>query len=280
MPLPASEQLKINWQAPWLKHLPLCAQTAARASDLKVVLNQHCETFKTGGRHALQFIPQADLPDGVAYESHIFNTGGVPTRLNLHDFFNAAIWLTFPKTKAVLNARQAEQINQHGVQHQRGMARDALTLFDENAAILVTSSNEIAAALRDFNWRGALVSTRSQWDLPFSQWDLPFTPQPNARAALYPFGHALLEKLTAPRKAICAHTWIVMVEPQWFAQNLPERLADLDRRLAEQLKSIELNPRDFCPLPVLGVPHFCADNADETFYNDTRIFRAGRTRLM
>ena len=273
MPLPKNEANTINWQDPWLAHLPVFLQICANADDLKTALNAHTAGLYSGNQQPLQFIPQADLPDGVAYESHIFNTGGVPTRLNLHDFFNAAIWLTFPKTKAVLNARQAEQINQHGVQHQRGMARDALTLFDENAAILVTSSNEIATALRDFNWRSALVDTRSQWDLPF-------TPQPNARAALYPFGHALLEKLTAPRKAICAHTWIVMVEPQWFAQNLPERLADLDRRLAEQLKSIELNPRDFCPLPVLGVPHFCADNADETFYNDTRIFRAGRTRLM
>ena len=273
MPLPKNEANTINWQDPWLAHLPVFLQICANADDLKTALNAHTAGLYSGNQQPLQFIPQADLPDGVAYESHIFNTGGVPTRLNLHDFFNAAIWLTFPKTKAVLNARQAEQINQHGVQHQRGMARDALTLFDENAAIFVTSSNEIATALRDFNWRGALVDTRSQWDLPFA-------PQANARAALYPFGHALLEKLTAPRKAICAHTWIVMVEPQWFAQNLTERLADLDRRLAEQLKSIELNPRDFCPLPMLGVPHFCADNADETFYNDARVFRVGRTRLM
>jgi hypothetical protein len=42
-----------------------------------------------------QFIPQEDLPEGVAYEAHISATGNVPTRENLHDFFNALVWLTF-----------------------------------------------------------------------------------------------------------------------------------------------------------------------------------------
>ncbi|GAA5231162.1 hypothetical protein GCM10025794_35750 [Massilia kyonggiensis] len=36
----------------------------------------------------IRFVPQADLPEGVAYEAFIGATGGVPTRENLHDFFN------------------------------------------------------------------------------------------------------------------------------------------------------------------------------------------------
>jgi hypothetical protein len=147
-----------------------------------------------------------------------------------------------------------------------------LTLFDENAGILVTANAGVSDALRKFDWHGALVSTRSLWDSPVQ-------PRLDAQLALYPFGHALLEKLTAPYKAICAHTWLVPVDASWFALPLPDRLRDLDSRLAEQLMSITLNPRDFCPLPILGVPHFWADNVDQTFYNDARVFRAGRTRL-
>jgi hypothetical protein len=79
---------------------------------------------------------------------------------------------------------------------------------------------------------------------------------------------------------MCAHTWILHVPSEWFARTLCERLADIDLRLSAQLKDAQLNPRDFCPLPVLGVPHYCADNVDETFYNDARVFRAGRTRLL
>ena len=276
MPLLFSEQSLINWSAPWLAHLPVVCRELASAPDLKAALNAallHSDSVvHSGGDAPLAFIAQEDLPAGVAYESHIYATGGVPTRLNLHDFFNACIWLTFPKTKAVLNRRQAEQINALGVTHERGMARDALTLFDENAAILVVSDARISAALREFDWGNALVAPRGDWDAPCA-------PRADARAALYPFGHALLEKLTAPRKAMCAHTWVLEVAADWFALPLRERLADLDARLAVQLASIELNPRDFCPLPVLGVPHFSADNADKTFYNDARVFRSGRLRL-
>lgn len=271
--LPQSEQLLINWQAPWLAHLPHVMPNIARADDLIGALNQQVSTHTSGSGKPLHFIAQANLPAQTAYESHIFNTGGVPTRLNLHDFFNAAIWFTFPKTKATLNARQAQQIQTAGVQHARGMARDALTLFDENAAILVTSNPNIADALRNFDWHNALIAPRAQWDNPHQ-------PSAHAQAALYPFGHALLEKLTAPRKAMCAHTWILHVPSEWFARTLCERLADIDLRLSAQLKDAQLNPRDFCPLPVLGVPHYCADNVDETFYNDARVFRAGRTRLL
>ena len=270
--LPISEQLKIDWQAPWLTHLPTAAYDAAHAQDLKITLNAHVADLSSGSGCALRFIAQEALPVNVAYETHIFNTGGVPTRLNLHDFFNATIWLTFPRTKAVLNARQAEQIEKLGVQHERGVARDALTLFDENAAILVTCAPSLAHALREFDWHNTFVSTRSLWDSPFK-------PRSDAKAALYPFGHALLEKLTEPYKAICAHTWVVHVTSDWFKLPLAERLTELDARLAQQLKHIEFNPRDFCPLPILGVPHFWADNRDESFYNDARVFRSGRTRL-
>lgn len=272
MSLPLSEQLKINWQAPWLFHLPSYIQQIARSADLKFALNERVEGIKTANNQSLRFVTQESLPSEVAYESFIFSTGSVPTRLNLHDFFNAAIWLTFPKIKVALNKSQAIQINQNGVKNERGKVRDALTLFDENAAILVTSSIKIAQGLKEFNWRDSLVSNRLLWDDP---------AQTNAetQAVLYPFGHALLEKLTVPRKGICSHTWILVVEPSWFALPLTDRLLDIDTKLAEIITNTLISPRDFTPLPILGVPYYWADNQDKTFYNDAQVFRSGRTRL-
>lgn len=283
MPLEPSESEKINWSAPWLAHLaprfPMhTPEQWANAPNLKVALNSAVAQLRTQGLpmltgqgKPLHFIAQEDLPEGTAYEAHIAQTGGVPTRLNLHDFFNACIWLTLPLTKAVLNARQFEQIGQLGVTHQRGMARDALTLFDENAALLVTSDADIADALRAFDWHNALVAPRALWAHPSELGT-------DAQACVYLFGHALMEKLTAPRKAMCAHTWIVRVEPDWFALDLKARMNELDARLSAQLRTHTFHTHDFCPLPVLGIPHFCQDNTDASFYNDTQVFRAGRMR--
>lgn len=276
---------KLSWSAPWLTHLgarfaqdtpALWSSSMDTRSALNfavAILHAHGLPMKTGLGKKLKFIPQENLPRARAYEEHIALTGGVPTRLNLHDFFNACVWLTFPLTKAVLNARQYEQIQAHGVQDKRGMARDALTLFDENAAILVTSNTQIADALRHFDWQNALVATRDLWDDPFN-------PHPQARAAVYLIGHALMDKLIEPRKDMCAHTWVVLVKDEWFGMNLVARMADLDTRLSTQLKHHNFHTRDFCPLPILGVPYFWQDNRDAAFYNDATVFRAGRMRKL
>jgi hypothetical protein len=95
----------------------------------------------------ISFVPQEDLPEGTAYEQHIGATGGVPTRDNLHDFFNGLVWLTFPRIKVQLNALQAAQIALDGVGKSRGPARDGATIFDENAALLVVRDNADSHAL-------------------------------------------------------------------------------------------------------------------------------------
>ena len=76
------------------------------------------------------------MPRGTAYEQFIFEAGQVPTRENLHDFFNALCWMRFPRTKKRLNELQAAEIAAAGIQAVRGPVRDACTVFDENAALL------------------------------------------------------------------------------------------------------------------------------------------------
>ncbi len=56
------------------------------------------------------FVPQSELPVGIAYEKYIFDAARVPTRDGLHDFFNGLVWHSFPLTKKRLNELQATQI--------------------------------------------------------------------------------------------------------------------------------------------------------------------------
>jgi len=177
----------------------------------------------------------------------------VPTRDNLHDFFNGLVWLAFPATKRRLNELQAAEIARNGIASTRGALRDALTLFDENGALLdAPAALWNALAARD--WHALFVTQHALW----------------SEARLVVFGHALLEKLTAPRKALTAH---VLLLPPSRACGTPAALDD--RALARSLDADHLARKPFVPLPVLGVPGWWAGNAAPGFYDDPKVFRPG-----
>ncbi|WP_259371866.1 DUF3025 domain-containing protein [Caldimonas mangrovi] len=188
----------------------------------------------------LRFVPQSALPDGEAYEAYIRRTACVPTRDNLHDLFNGLQWLSRPALKRRLNELQAHEIAQAGVGTKRGPLRDALTLFDENAALL-QAPQALVEALRLRQWHRLFVTLRPLW----------------REARLEVFGHALLEKLVQPYKSITAHVFVVSAE------------APGDLRLEASC----LVPKPFLPLPVLGVPGWWPQNEDPSFYDDTEVFR-------
>ena len=202
-------------------------------------------------------------------------TGNIPTRNNLHDLFNGSIWLTFPKTKALLNYYHMLEINQQGIGASRGRVRDTITVFDENGAILVTADASIGKALVDFDWQASLVAPRDKWDKPKQS-------NNHSQAAVYIFGHALLEKLLQPRKALCAHSIVINVTQDFFALSLSERISHLDKRAADYMEALlsqlDVTPRKLSPLPILGVPHYWAENANSSFYEDSQVFRSGRRR--
>lgn len=238
----------VDWDRPWLTHCraigqPLAQQVAAGQS-VREVLN-------ASSLSPVRFVAQSYLPEGMAYEQFIFDSGSVPTRDNLHDFFNGLCWLHFPLTKRRLNALQAEQIAAAGIQPVRGPVRDALTLFDENAALL-RAPEALWRALLARDWQRLFIDLRPLW----------------AQAQLVLFGHALLEKLVTPRKAVTAHIYL--------AQKAPESIADWDVWLAQDLNAQTLASKPFAPLPVLGVPHWWEDNKNPGFYADPQVFRAPR----
>ena len=299
----------IDWQAPWLCHLNQlsyiskgithlsvlrddCAQPDNNkntpniiAKVLNVGLQQQADSLQqllpqtkpalNNQAQTLKFVSQDALPEGEAYESFIATTGNIPTRDNLHDLFNGSIWLTFPKTKALLNYYHMLEIDQQGIGSSRGRVRDTITVFDENGAILVTAESSIGKALVDFDWQRSLIKPRAQWESP-KQLD------GNAQAAVYIFGHALLEKLLQPRKALCAHSIVIYVTQDFFALTLAERICYLDQKVADYMDTLlsqsDVTARKLSPLPILGVPHFWAENATPSFYEDSRVFRSGRRK--
>ena len=199
----------------------------------------------------LTFVDQSALPPATAYEQFIFETGSVPTRDNLHDFFNGLCWLRFPKTKKKLNQLQAAEIAQAGVQPLRGAVRDALTVFDENAALLI-APQPLWDALTERDWQKLFVDLRPLWQ----------------QVQLILFGHALLEKLVNPRKPITAHVY--------QAQPAMDSISEIDAWLASDVSASKLSAKPFLPLPVLGVPGWWADNENPSFYRDTLVFRPSR----
>lgn len=251
----------IDWQAPWWRswrELGLGVETAVRAGASVYEALNACN-LHTGVR----FVPQSALPENAAYEAFIFNTRTVPTRDNLHDFFNGLAWLRFPLTKARLNALQHQQIQKHGVQQLRGAVRDALTLLDENAAFLCAQRHaSVIAALRTHDWQAAFQTHR-------------------ALLAAHPpvlFGHALLEKLVSPYKSIVAHVFPVKNVAERVAADASwDDLSTLDAEIASQLDGASLAPKPFVPLPVLGVPRWWQANESPDFYADSTVFRPLRS---
>lgn len=80
------------------------------------------------------------------YDGRITRDREVPTRLeNVHDFYNALVWIAFPRTKRAIHARQFAALERwipegaHRIPGRRTREQDALTLFDEGGAVLVGS---------------------------------------------------------------------------------------------------------------------------------------------
>lgn len=251
---------RIDWCAPWLADFQEIGQ--AIIQNINPLHNFHDKLNAAwSGRWPLNsqppvFVPQSDLPKNVAYESHIFEKKRIPTRENLHDFFNALIWLHFPQFKSHLNFLQNRAIieNQKNGILQRGRVRDAVTVLDENGAFFIAPVHLIEA-LRQRQWGRLCVDLRQEWK----------------KARLVIVGHALLEQLTQPRKNLCAH--VLTVEADYLPHN-----ADLDLLFASDARleyaALHNAPhKPFVPLPILGVPHWCADNAQADFYADLAVFR-------
>jgi hypothetical protein len=240
---------QIDWSAPW--YAPWRERGQAVAQQLAAGVPLHDALNLAGA--PIRFVPPSALPAGMAYERFVFDSGQCPVRPGLHDFFNGLCWLQFPRAKGELNRLQAQEIGRAGIGGRRGAVRDAITVFDENGALL-SAPPALWQALQQRAWRQLFVELRPLW----------------RQARLLVFGHALLEQLAAPRKGLTAHVWREDADMDSGASG--------DAWLAARCTAGALAGKPFTPLPVLGVPGWWPANENFSFYDDSQIFRPRRTR--
>lgn len=212
----------------------------------------------------IQFVPQADRNDVFTeqYEPRIYLTGEVQTRSqNWHDFFNALIWISFPKLKATLNAKQFKYIKQRWeISNARAPIENALTLFDEGGAIIVATDDDLISLLQKFNWQELLYHKRNEF---------------TEKAQVIIFGHSLYEKALNPYVGITGNAVIVKAKPDFLKLSLTDQLAQLDTFLAKKFDDEHwiLDTHPFQPIPILGIPGWHEANDNIKFYENQDYFR-------
>ena len=217
----------------------------------------------TGGGIALRFVEPSGGSD--QYEECAYLTGKIATRPgNRHDVFNALVWLTWPLAKAALNRRHFAALMQaRGAGRvERGATRDALTQFDECGVVIAGCCPELWQGLCAHRWREVFVGRRKEL---------------SRSTRFLVFGHASHDALAAPFVGLCGKALFVEVDAAWLELPEAEARTTLDIRLATLFDTAEFAPRDWQPLPLLGIPGATEDNEQPDYYDDTRQFRPPRT---
>lgn len=195
-------------------------------------------------------------PDGRLsardYETHILQTGRVPTRPeSWHDVLNALVWLRFPGFKRTLNAAHGEAIA-HETSSVRGRRRDALTMLDESGVWIVSHEPALPALLTQRAWHTLFWEHRHEVETAMQ---------------FVVVGHALLEKALAPYPSITGKCLLLQSDT-------------LDPDTAEGLVIAALatlhTPHQLVPLPIQGIPGWDPDNAQADYYANQDVFRPPR----
>jgi len=198
------------------------------------------------------------VPDGRLsardYETHILQTGQVPTRADTwHDVLNALVWLRFPRFKAALNAAHGEAIAVEA-DTRRGRRRDALTVLDESGVWVISRESTLPELLAGRAWSALFWEARSRVETGMR---------------FVVVGHALLEKALAPYPSMTGKCLLLQ------SDSLDPDAADAQAFMA--LGAID-TPRQLAPLPVQGIPGWDAANAHAAYYANQEIFRPTRWR--
>ena len=203
--------------------------------------------------------PGGTLP----YEIRVHESAELECReRNWHDLFNVLIWLAFPRAKAALNARHHAAWSADSAGG-RGAVRDALTLLDESGLVVLSVQPALLQLIRDFQWKPLFWERRSEM---------------TDGMCFLPFGHALCEKALSPYRGLTGQAVLLEAGHDVLALPAAERLAHVDVQLAARIADPQFmqSTRQLAPVPVLGIPGWCADNAAAGYYDDTAYFRPGR----
>lgn len=232
---------------------PECTILNALATDRGIV---------SGGGTPLRFVvPGAS---GMSYEERAYWLGEIETRPgHWHDCFNALTWLAYPLTKAALNARHhhALQDARAATPGRRGPLRDALTQFDECGVVVVSPDLGLWEDICAHRWKEVFWTRRA-------------ATQRSLR--VFVIGHATFDMLRTPHLGLCGKALFLHVDDAWLGQDLSAQCADVDLRLSQRFAGdlpAYAKPKDFHPLPLLGIPGATPANEFPAYYEDTRQFR-------
>jgi Protein of unknown function (DUF3025) len=213
---------------------------------------------------SIRFVGATDSSSAMQYEMQIAEQGGVPTRENFHDLFNALQWLTLPQSKSTMNAAHAQHLHAGADTsvpasgNTRSRERDVLTMFDESGVIVASADTSLLQLIRDFRWRTLFVEHRAK-------------VVNNMR--FYLVGHGLMEKALAPFVGLTGKAMLLNINARSDSRELDVAAASWLRETGNLQSS-----RNLAPLPLLGIPGWDRRNEDAAFYDNTAYFRAGRMR--
>ena len=267
------------WNTDWLTRSEIFAPLRPVASGLSAIdwpgLDRLNALAGDSGRvvnaqgMSVRFVPQTPKAKSFAagFEPRAYLKGEVQLRAcDWHDLFNALVWMTFPATKAVINARHYEAMAGR-VAGNRPPQRDALTLFDEDGVVIVSSDPELLELVRGFCWKELFWRRRDAV---------------KTRMRFCVFGHALFAKALQPFVGLTGKAVLLNVPGTFLELAPPAQSEALDRLLAPHIRDRGrfLDGRELSPLPVLGVPGWWSENEREAFYDDTAYFRPGRRQTV
>ena len=233
----------------WLdRHGITCPDVWPTLAWFNRVLSQLQPVLINANDQRVRFVDQATqfphFEDG--YEQRIYLKGEVQTRLeNWHDFFNAFIWMRFPKIKTLVNNLHYQEFlcqHQRGKAKQRTMLQNQLAHFDECGIIVLSKSETLLELIRTHRWHDLFWRNRARLE---------------AEMSFEFFGHALYEKALNPYIGFTGKA--VLIHTNNF-DNGDQKTADYIKNNVNNIKAI------LSPLPILGIPGWSDDNFQECFY--------------
>lgn len=217
----------------------------------------------SGSGAKIKFIKQEAKSKEFAqqYEPRIYLKGEVQVRENnWHDFFNTMVWLTFPKTKVVLNSIQYNNLKQRLNKSKiRNSIENALTLFDENGAVIVSCNKELIDLFKNFQWKELFWNRRKEVELQMK---------------FFIFGHSIYEKALNPYLGMTASSVAFIVDELFLKKHIDDQLTSIDELLFNAVENGNItSPKQLAPLPILGIPGWFSDNACASYYDNKTYFR-------
>ena len=197
-----------------VRQLDFAAGLVPDIGALNQLAQQRAQPIVNASGHAIRFAAQNVNPAALGYETQIFTSGIVPTRPNnIHDLFNALVWLTFPHTKAAINGRHIAARAENAGSRNRGPVQDALTLFDECGVVVASDRHDLLEMITAFQWKKLFWTHRAAV---------------KQHMRFFLFGHGLMEQMLAPYVGLTGKALLLNIDTACLEASTSALLQHID----------------------------------------------------